>query len=202
MHIAGGSTFGIGCWIQNVFAQLNLTTLCAGAFSSVSDSLFEAELETEEAEARLGMLSALSIRTATRFSPMTFARREREMLRVRRPYAGISRDMQKRLKTSERGRVITDFVDHRRAELLTLFAKDGDVRRATLAAIRPLVANAATTTEVLGRKVTGQDLERLEMLGKELMRKGDPKLQESLKKLMTLKPKEGVTLAEALEIDL
>jgi len=111
--------------------------------------------------------------------------------------------MQKRLMTSERGRIITDFVDQNRAELLTLFAKDGDVRRATLAAIRPLVAGATTTTDVLERKVTAEDLERLKKLGRELSRKGGPRLQEALERLMALKPEaEGESLARALKIEL
>jgi hypothetical protein len=203
LHFAGGGTHGIECKIQNVFSRLDLTTLCDGAYSSVADSLFESGTEGLEAEAIFGALSALAARSATWFSPLTFVRRERGTSRVRSPFSGISRDVQQRLVTSDRGRVITRFVDQNRAELLTLFAKDGDVRRATLAAIRPLVAGATTTTDVLERKVTAKDLERLEKLGRELARKGGPRLREGLERLQALRPEaDGESLASALKIEL
>lgn len=203
LHFAGNGVQGIACKIQTVFDRLDLTTLCDGAYPSVAESLFETGTESEEAEEYLRTGSALASRTATRFSPLTFVRKERDKYRERRFYAGISRDIQKRLMTSERGRVITDFVDQNRAELLTLFAKDGDVRRATLAGIKPLVSGTTTTSEVFERQVTAGDLDRLERLGRELARKGGPGLQESLKKLMELRPKgEGESLAKILKIKL
>jgi hypothetical protein len=203
LHFAGSGIHGFACKIQTVFDRLDLTTLCDGAFSSVSESLFEAEPESEEAEAWLRTVSALASRSATQFTPVSFVRKERDKFRKRRFHAGIARDMQKRLMANERGRVITDFVDQNRAELLTLFAKDGDVRRATLAGITPLVSGATTTSDVLERKVTARDLERLEKLGSELMRKGGPKLQAALKKLMDLRPKrEGESLAGILKIEM
>lgn len=203
LHFAGSGTHGIVCKIQNVFAQLQLTTLCDGAFSALLDSLVGIEVEAEaETEARLETLTMLAARRLDRFSPHTLIRKEREMWRYRRAFAGISRDMQKRLMTSERGCVITDFVNQNRAELLTLFAKNGDVRRASLSAIRPLVSGAVTTTEVLERKVTDEDLQRLERLSRELQRTAGPKLREDIEKLRALKPKSGVTIAKALEMDL
>lgn len=201
LHFAGGGTHGIVCKIQNVFNQLQLTTLCDGSFSSLLDSMFGTESEVE-AEAELEPLAMLASRRVIPFSPHTLIRKEREKLRFRRPYSGISRDMQKRLMTSERGRVLADFVRQNRAELLTLFAKDGDVRRASLSAIKPLVRGAVTTTEVLERNVTGEDLERLERLSRELERRAGPKLREGLERLRALKPESGMVMAKALEIDL
>jgi hypothetical protein len=202
LHFAGGGTHGIECKIQTVFNRLDLTTLCDGACAAFSESLFGAEMEgevSEEAEARLRTVSAL----ATRIGPLAFVRKERSKYRARSFYSGISRDIQKRLMTSERGRVITDFVDQNRAELLTLLTTDGDIRRATVAAIRPLVAGATTTTDVLERAVTAEDLERLEKLGRELARKGGPRLQEALERLMALRPEaEGESLARILKIEL
>ena len=76
------------------------------------------------------------------------------------------------------------------------------MRRATLAAFRPLATGAITTTEALERKVSDQDLERLERLAKELDYKGSSRLKKGVTKLRQFKPKPGVTLAEALAIDL
>jgi hypothetical protein len=198
---AGNGTYSIVCSIQRVFDRLELTTLCDGAFAAVADSLFESGMASAEVQAQLQAGAALASRTATHFTPQSFARKERGRLRERRFYAGISRDMQKRLRISERGRLITDFVDQNRAELLTLFAKDGDVRRATVAALRPLVAGALTTTEVLERTLSADDLERLDRLSRELLGKGGPRLQAAVQQLVALRPKaEGLTLACALEI--
>lgn len=201
LHFAGAGTHGIECKIQNVFNRLNLTTLCDGAFGAVLDSVFGIEVHPHGEEAEMEALTSFAARAADRFSPQTFVRKAREKLQVWRPYYGIARDVQSRLKTSKKGCVITDFADQHRAELLTLFAKDGDVRRATLAAIRPLVAAAETTTDVMERKISREDLKRLNKMGRELMRKGSPKLKEALEQLKGLEPDAGVTLGEALEIE-
>ena len=61
LHHSGAATYGIGCKIQNVFAKLDLTTLCAGAFAAFLDALFDAEEEGDvgdEAEGRLREIGA------------------------------------------------------------------------------------------------------------------------------------------------
>ena len=206
LHFAGGGTHGIECKIQNVFNRLHLTTLCAGAFSAFLDALFEAETEGEvgeEAETRLRTLSAMAARSAVRIGPPVFVRKDRSRYSARHFYAGISRDMQKRLLTSKRGQVVTNFVDRHRAELLTMITKDGDIRRATVAAFKPLVAGATTTTDVLERALTGADLRRLERLSREVSRRSSRKLKTTLKMVKGLSQKaEGRTLANILQIRL
>lgn len=189
LHFAGGGTHGIECKIQNVFADLNLTTLCAGAFASFLDGLFEAETEgepSEASEARLRMLAGLASRSVTGFTPVSFVRRERFKASAFRFHAGISRDLQSRLRKTAKGRIVTKFVDDNRAELLTLLSRDGDIRRATVAALKPLVAGATTTTDVLRRKLTKRDLERLEKLAHEVERRGSRGLGAKLKVLRSL----------------
>jgi hypothetical protein len=206
LHFAGASTYGVGCKIQNVFDQLDLTTLCAGAFAAFLDSLFEAEAVGEvskEAEARLGLVSSLAARAKISLAPPSFVRRERNNYRSRSLYYGISRDVQKRLSASRAGRAVTDFVDSQRAELLTLLAKDGDVRRATIAALRPLVMGATTTTDVLERVFTDKDLKRMDKLAREITAKASPELQETLKPLLALRGKaEGKSMARLLGLKL
>lgn len=214
LHFAGSGTSGIECKIQTVFDRLNLTTLCAGAFASFLDSLFEAETEgrvSEESEEGLRSVSALAGPGTTSITPipiprfpfpLPFTRKDRIPAAARRPFAGISRDVQARLQGSRRGRVVTDFVDSNRAELLALAARDGDVRRATVAALRPLVAGTTTTTDVLTRVLTARDLHRLEKLAGELIGKGSPKLQAAAKPVVALRRKaEGKSIAEVLGID-
>jgi hypothetical protein len=84
---------------------------------------------------------------------------------------------------------------------VTLFARDGGVCRATVTAIQPLVAGVSTTTEVLERKASAEDLKRLDRLSRELLRRGGPRLQEAVMRLAALRPKaERVTLSGVLEI--
>lgn len=191
LHFAGGGTGGVACKIQNVFSALNLTTLCAGAFEAFLDALFDAETEGEvstEAETRLRTISALAAHRVP--SPLTgFTRRERAMAAGARLHTGISRDIQRRLFESTKGKLVTHFVDNYRGELLTLVAKDGDVRRATVAALRPIVAGATTTDDVLTRTLTKDDLERLDKLARLLASRGSPKLKAAAKTVTALRPR-------------
>jgi hypothetical protein len=204
LHFAGGGTHGIECKIQNVFDRLNLTTLCAGAFSAFLDALFEAETEGEvgeNAEARLRTISALAVGAPIRSLPPSFVRKERLDRRSRFFYTGFARDIQQRLASGKRGRAVTDFVDKHRAELLTLLAKDRDVRRATVAAIKPLVAGAITTTEVLERVLTERDIKNFDLLAREVGRRSGRKFQAALKVIAALSDKAaGKSLADILGI--
>jgi len=206
LHFAGGGTHGIECKIQNVFNSLDLTTLCAGAFAAFLDALFEAESEgmvSEEAETQLRAISALAMRTPMRVIPLPFVKRERRKYRARSFYSGISRDMQKRLMANKRGRLLTDFVDNNRAELLTLLTKDRDIRRATVAALRPLLVGVTTTTDVLERRLTAEDLKRLDKLAREVSRKSGSKLKLALKVFQQFRlGVEGKSLANILRIKL
>jgi hypothetical protein len=82
-----------------------------------------------------------------------------------------------------------------------LLAFDGDVRRATVAAFRPFVVGATTTTDVLERVLTAEDLRRLDKLAQEVLRKSDPGLTSAFKLVMALRPEaEGKSVAEILRI--
>jgi hypothetical protein len=192
LHFAGpqGGTFGIVCKIQNVFNRLQLTTLCNGAFEAFLDALFETESlggVTEASEARLRRLATLAARGPVLSAPPPFERRARLAAGAERLPRGLARDVQKRLLTTKSGRLITDFVDTHRGELVTLLAKDGDVRRATVAAFKPLLAGATTTTEVLQRVFTKEDLARLDRLVSEVSRKAGSKLKRALRPLSALR---------------
>lgn len=199
LHFAGASTYGVGCKIQNVFHELDLTTLCAGAFSALLDALFDAETEGEvgeEAEARLRRVSGAA---ALRRAPLTFVGGERSA--ARRFSTGLSRDVEKRLATTREGRFLTDFVDAHRAELLTLLTQDGDLRRATVAALRPLLAGATTTTDLLERTFTAGDLRRIDALAREVQRAGSAQLRRAVKPVFALRPTaEGKTVADVIGI--
>lgn len=206
LHFGGpqGGTYGIACKIQNVFAQLDLTTICAGAFSAFLDSLFEAETLGEPSEESVEALAAVSARAAGeagRAAPAPFVARERRTHRARRPRTGIARDLQRRLQKSRQGQLVTDLVDRYRADLFTMLASDGDVRRAAVAAIGPIVAGASTTTEVLERVFTEKDLLALDRLAREVSERASPELRKALGPVIALTAKaEGRSIASVLGI--
>jgi hypothetical protein len=205
LHWGGSGVNGVACKIQNVFSALNLATICAGLFAAFLDSLFEAETEGEvepETERRLKLLSAAAPYTATRIAaPFAVTARSRMRAAARRFHAGISRDLEARLQASRRGRIVTAFVDANRAALADLLLKDGDVRRATVAAVRPLVAGATTTTDVLQRVLTAEDLKRLDALAEHVARRGGDQLARRLAPLRRMaKGAEGRSPADIFGI--
>jgi hypothetical protein len=180
LHWGGSGVNGVACKIQNVFSALDLTTICTGRFSSFLDALFAPD--------RPGVPLAVTSRARTTAASSRF-------------HAGISRDIQARLEASLSGRLLTDLVDDHRAELASLLLRAGDVRRATAAALRPLVAEAMTSTDVLGRALTAADLKRLDALAEEVGRLGSDRLKESLAPVRLLaQHAEGKTPAEILGI--
>jgi hypothetical protein len=205
LHFGGSGVNGAACKIQNVFAALDVTSFCSGFFVAFIEALFEAESEGEvgrESETELRTVSAAAARPGRGLPPPAAARLRRHAS-SRRFHAGIAREMQARLATTRRGRILTSFVDEHRFELTTLLLQDGDLRRATIAALRPIVAGATTTTDVLERAFSAQDLKRLDAVARELSRRGSKEIQESLKPVLALgSSAEGKTAAAILGIKL
>jgi hypothetical protein len=183
LHWGGSGVNGTASKIQNVFSALDVTTICAGLFSSFLDGLFETEVEGE-------------------VMPLPVTSRGRGTAAAGRFHRGMSRDIQERLETSRRGRLLTGFVDAHRAALADMLLKDGDVRRATAASLRPILAGATTSTQVLQRSLTADDLKRLSALAEEVGRRGGKALQKRLTSVRRLaKQAEGKTVAELLGIE-
>lgn len=193
LHFGESGVNGSACKIQNVFAALDVEPICQGFFPSFAESMFEREEEIADRP-------ELETQTA-RGLPRPVTRRERERPRARRFHAGIARDLQARLAATKRGRLLTDFVDEHSAELAQLLIKDGDVRRAAIAAVRPLVAGAATTTDVLERTLTPADLQRLGAFARELSRRGSKDIKRGLGPVVALgSAAKGKTPAKVLSI--
>jgi hypothetical protein len=205
LHWGGSGVNGVACKIQNVFSALNLTTICSGLFPAFFDSLFEIEVQGEldpETEGRLKRVAAAAPFVRARLAmPLWGTSRTSAGATTGRFHAGISRDIQARLETSKRGRRVTAFLDNNRAEFAELLLKSGDIRRAMVASLRPLVAGATTTTDVLQRVLTPDDLERLEALATEVARRGSKQLAKNLRPVQALaKNAAGRSLADILRI--
>ncbi len=206
LHFAGGGTTGVGCRIQNVFSELNLTTLCSGAFASFLDGLFDSEVTSEEVVVSNSLhtfTSADLIRPGTKI-PADFFKLKRPLASSKRFHAGISRDIQSQLSKTKRGRMVNQFVDNNRDELLRLLAQDRDIQRATVHALKPLVAGAITTSDVLSRQLTELDVSNLQKLSKEVAgRTSNMKLKTSLKMMQALgKRTDGKKISDVFGIKL
>lgn len=206
LHFAGGigATYGIECKIQNVFQKLELTTLCSGAFAAFIEGLFDAEEEgavSEAAQARLTTLSALASRSVTRVTPFLTAAGDRRFAANTRFHAGIARDVQAQLQNSKRGQLVTKFVDKHRAPLLDLLTQNRDIQRVAIKTLRPIVAGATTSTDVLNRVITDQDLVQFKQLATELSRRGDKRVKAAIKPLLALTTQaSGKTIASLLQL--
>lgn len=132
----------------------------------------------------------------------TFSAKVRGRASALNPVRGLSRDVQTRLQTTKKGRVLTDAVDTHRGELLTLLAKDGDVRRAAVAALRPVTKSAVTSDEVLHTVLTDDRIEQFERLADTVVRKASPPLRNVIGELRELAGEaRGATLGQVFGLD-
>lgn len=215
LHFAGGGIYGVACKIENVFADLDLTNLCTGAFQNFLDSLGETEAETEgEPTFDVPVLPSAALRRATMpqvdlrprvpalARASTFTRKERFRASALNPARGLSRDVQTRLRTTRTGRKLTDAVDVHRGELLSLLTRNGDVRRSAVAALRPLTRGAVTTSDVFRRIITEDDIDRFERLADAVGHAAKEDLANIVDDLRALtRGARGKTLGELFDID-
>lgn len=147
LHFAGGGSagannnYGLACPIQNVFDALDLDTLCSGGLAGFLDALFGDAVGGPGAARAVTMLQSPN--------------------RVPGFFKGISREVEARLKTTERGGVVADAVRKMRGDVMQLALTSGDVRRMAAAAIGPIVAGATTVDQLFARKLSASDTERL-----------------------------------------
>lgn len=211
LHFAGGGIYGVACKIQNVFDELDLTTLCSGAFANFLDSLNATEESlpaiTDAVERRIGVqpLTTAELPIVRRSPMLSWAGGFTDTVRRRaatlNPNRGLARDVQTRLQATAKGRVLTDAVDVHRGELLTMLAKDGDVRRAALSALRPVAGKAVTTDDVLDRVLDAEDVARFSKLADVVERRADKDLRAVLKELRgMLEGGEGRSLAQVFGV--
>ncbi len=206
-HIAVGLIFGGGertnnswywaCNIITVFQSLDLSPLCPAACFAFIDALTGREANGGE---NLGFVDE---RSESALSPGIFTTKERRMRRSRQLNSGLAEGLRMRVLTSQRGRGIMKFIDRHRNELSTLILRDGDTRRALIAALQPIFRGAITTNDVFEHRLTEPDVVRLGKLDTVLNRKGSRQLQKSLKVLRALlNEAKDLTLAEVLKIPL
>jgi hypothetical protein len=116
--------------LSDVFADLNLKTVCAGVIESILDSIV--------------------------FSAGEFGLKEDALHRNAR--RGFAREMEKRFLAQPTGKKIHQLLHDNRAAVIPVLMS-GDGRRAALLALRPILAGKVTTEEVLQHKITNQDIE-------------------------------------------
>ncbi len=144
--------------IGDVFADLNLTTICAGVFEAILDDTFS-EFAGPRSPSRL-IITPLSRLSATR-----------------RFYHGIGRDFEKQLMQTQRGRDIVRAMHTNRVAIVNML-RSRDGLRAFAAAMGPMIKGAITTDDVLDRRITKKDIKRFDRLLK-VVDRVQPELRRS-----------------------
>ncbi len=124
--------------IQDVFANLNLTTLCGPLLEAFLDSLFAPSFEGVPAPVTPIQLPGPIARPLHR---------------------GMARDIEKRLRATRAGSELVAAVHEHRVGLVQLVV-DRETRRALAAAAAPFAEGIWTPDELLRRRVTDEDLAR------------------------------------------
>ncbi len=190
LHFASSTDAdGLACKMRNVFEQLDLAPICDGLFADF----------VEEMAVAPGFTSPdADVSPAAGLHP--FTPRERRWARAGSPARGLGRDLQTRLDGSGSGRQLNTLVSAHRAALTELMIRNGDVRRAAVAAIGPILSGAVTTSDVLSRRICAQDVKRLQKLIHEIERSGDKKLVASVQAMAKmLEVVEGKSLSDLFE---
>ncbi|MCU0301640.1 MAG: S1 family peptidase [Candidatus Nanopelagicales bacterium] len=129
-----------GHQIEDVFADLGLTTVCAGALADIVDSLF-ARTFAELPPARIGRPGADAI-------GLTVARQR-----------GLARDLEREIGQTRRGARLVKLV-HKHRVALVAAAVSRESRRSIQMALGPFVEGRWSAREVLDRPVTDEDVAR------------------------------------------
>lgn len=159
--------------IEDVFADLNLTTVCAGVLANIIENLFS---------------SSTSFAAAPAFGPSR---------RSRMPMKGMARHVEKQMVQTKNGRQIAELLDRHRADVIGLLL-DPDGWRASVAALQPILADKVTSFELVEHRVTQADIRNLErVVAVAEKRRPDLKPLIALAALL-LKRAEGRSIGELL----
>lgn len=98
---------------------------------------------------------------------------------------------------SSAGRQVTDFVQTMRADLFQLVVHNGDVRRATVHALGPILRGAVTVDQLFQRRLSRDDIDRLDLMFDTWLRQGPDRLAPAVKLLRSyFKLTDGQTIAD------
>lgn len=204
LHMGGDGLNGVACQIDNVFAQLDLTTLCDGMVSALIGMFFSgsASWSPPPGPPFAGKVPGPVPEPPAIPLPSAFVRRQRERAGSRTFHGGMARELEERLRGSARGGALTDFASSHRSEIASLLL-EGDVVRAAAFAIQPMLAGSVTTTDVLTREITEDDVERIGRLVREVNRFASRRLKDDVALLVgLLGAAVGSNLADVLGVDL
>jgi hypothetical protein len=146
---------------QDVFADLNLKTVCAGAFEELIDSLFAGP--SEMATAGSAVPEPIPGREARDYGRREAPRGPQRWVWPGRRRVGFARGIEKRLARTERGQKIANAVHQHRTGLVQLML-DPELRRAASAALEPMVSDTWSADEVFERTLTADDIGRIRRL--------------------------------------
>ncbi|EWS99607.1 hypothetical protein N865_01135 [Intrasporangium oryzae NRRL B-24470] len=175
--------------VQDVFADLNLDTLCAGAFEEFLDNLFAPNFPEEPLKVtpiQLPEPVTMPLTTGPRvsLSGALLALQQaagRPFARSRPLHRGMARDVEARLRLSRMGSDLVTAIHENRVGLARLVL-DRQTRRALASAAAPFVEGVWTADELLGRQVTEEDLARFHRVAR-IAEDHRPELQPLLERV-------------------
>jgi hypothetical protein len=138
-----------GHQIEDVFADLNLTTVCDGVISEFIDSLFASSFSLVGA----GGAGVEDFRHVERL--------ERRGVTLRKLHIGLAREVDERVKLTKRGKKLSDLARKNWVALVEL-AVDPGSRRVLAAAAAPLLKGLWSADELLEKQITEDDLSRFQ----------------------------------------
>lgn len=142
-----------GHQIEDVFADLDLTAICAGTVAAAIDSMFAREFAMIPPPSDLVLASH-----EQRLQSAPTARPRRPKAPWPR-HRGLAREMDERIRQTRRGEKLSELV-HRHGVSLARLVMDPTSRRVLEAAAAPFVGGLWSAGEVLERKVTDDDVAR------------------------------------------
>ena len=179
-----GGGGGYACKIQHVFNALDLDVLCASGYPAYLEALAEGEPR-----------SVLAVETR-------FTEAERRTRAATRVTAGLARDVEQRLMTSDARREVAALVRRHRHPILLRLIQQGDFRRAVTDALAPVLRGARTTDDIFGYVLGDDDLERIKRVEVVLKREGLKDIAKQIGAMARgVKKKVGKRLGDILGID-
>ncbi|MDX1616137.1 MAG: hypothetical protein R3300_17630 [Candidatus Promineifilaceae bacterium] len=146
--------------IEDVFEDLDLTTVCAGVIEAIVSEFFSEYAESTVPERIVA-------------APLS------HVMKRRRFFHGIGRDFERQLMQSPAGREIVDAIHTDRVAIVN-FLRNREGLRALAAIAGPLLKNAVTTDDLLERRITKDDLQRVERALK-IAERTEPDMRRSLR---------------------
>ncbi len=141
-----------GHQIEDVFADLDLTTVCAGLIAQLIDSIFASSFAAVQPPRAFALAEG-------RFQTELPAAIRRRRLPWAARHHGLAREVEERIRQTKRGRKLADLIQRNRVGI-TQLAHSPKSRRVLEAGAAPFLQGLWSADEIVDRQVTDDDVAR------------------------------------------